>query len=46
LYASPNIICVTKSRRKKETGGACGTYGRQDGYIQGFGGKNLEKETT
>jgi hypothetical protein len=27
-------------------GGACGTYGRQDRYIQGFRGETCGKETT
>jgi hypothetical protein len=37
LYSSPNIIRVIKSRRMNEIGGACGTYGRQERCIQGFG---------
>jgi hypothetical protein len=36
LYASPNIICVIKSRRM--IGGSCGTFGRRDKCVQGFGG--------
>ena len=38
LYSSPNIIRVIKSRRK-ETGGACSTYGGEERCIQGYGGE-------
>ena len=33
LYSSPNIIQVIKSRTR------CGTYGLEQGCIQGFGGE-------
>jgi hypothetical protein len=36
LYASPNIIKVTKSRTM---GRACSTHGRDEKYIQDFGQK-------
>jgi hypothetical protein len=32
--------------KKNEMGGTRGTYGREDRYIQGFGGESLGKETT
>jgi len=31
---------------KNEMGAACGTYGRQERYMQGFGGKTRGNETT
>jgi len=33
VYSSPNLDQI----KKNETGGACGTYGRQETCIQGFG---------
>jgi hypothetical protein len=44
LYSSPNIIRQIKSRRM--VGGTCGTYGREEKSVQGFGGKARRKETT
>lgn len=38
LYSSPSIIRLIKSRI--ETDGVCGTYGREEGRIRDFGGKN------
>jgi len=32
--------------KKNEMGGARSTYGREDRYVQGFGGESLGKETT
>jgi hypothetical protein len=32
--------------QEDEMGGACGTYGREEDSIQGFGGKARRKETT
>jgi hypothetical protein len=32
--------------KKNEMGGPCGTYGRQDRCIQGFGGETYCKEAT
>jgi hypothetical protein len=37
LYSSPNVIQVIKS--SSEMGRACYSYGRQEEYIQGFGGE-------
>jgi hypothetical protein len=36
LYCSPNISRVIKSR-KKEIGGVCSMYGREESCIQGYG---------
>jgi hypothetical protein len=41
LYSSPDII-----RKVNEVGGACGTRGRGEKSVQGFGGKARKKETT
>jgi hypothetical protein len=38
LYSSPDIIRQIKSRRMR-VGGACGTHGRGEKCVQGFGGK-------
>jgi hypothetical protein len=35
-----------KSIKENEVGGACGTYGRGEESVQGFGGKAQRKETT
>jgi hypothetical protein len=43
LCPSPNIIRVIK---KNKMGGACGMYGGQEMFIQGFGGKICGKERT
>jgi hypothetical protein len=43
LYSSPDIIRHVKSN---EVGGACGTHGRGEKSVQGFGGKVRRKETT
>jgi len=32
--------------KENERGGACSTYGRQERWIQGFGGRNLTEKTT
>jgi hypothetical protein len=40
LYSSPDITRQVKSR------GACGTHGRGDKTVEGFGGKARRKETT
>jgi hypothetical protein len=37
-YSSLNIVWVIKSE-KNEMGGACSLYGREERYIQGFGGE-------
>jgi hypothetical protein len=41
LYSSPDVIRQVKSTEVKanEVGGACGTHGRGEKSIQGFGGK-------
>jgi hypothetical protein len=41
-------ISLGKSSQVKanEVGGACGTHGRGEKSVQGFGGKALRKETT
>jgi len=36
LYSTPSIIWAIK---KSDMSGACGTYGRQEECIQGFGGE-------
>jgi hypothetical protein len=41
LYSSPDIIRQVKAN---EVGGACGTYGRGEKSVQGFGGKARRKE--
>jgi hypothetical protein len=43
LYSSPDIISQVKAN---EVGGACGTHGRGQKSVQGFGGKARRKETT
>jgi hypothetical protein len=32
--------------KEEELGGACGTHGRVEESVQGFGGKSRRKETT
>jgi hypothetical protein len=43
LYSSPDIIRQVKAN---ELGGACGTNGRWEKIVQGFGGKAGKKEST
>jgi hypothetical protein len=43
LYSSPDIIRQVEAN---EVGGACGTHGRGEKSVQGFGGKAGRKETT
>jgi hypothetical protein len=43
LYSCPNIIRQVKAN---EVGGTCGTHGRGEKSVQGFGGKSRRKETT
>jgi hypothetical protein len=43
LYSSPDIISQVKAN---EVGGACGTHGRGEKSVQGFGRKVRRKETT
>jgi len=31
--------------KKNEMGGSCGTYGRQERFVEGFGGEMWGKET-
>ena len=38
------LTSIIRAIKKNEKGGACSTYGRQERYIQGFGGETLEKE--
>jgi hypothetical protein len=45
LYSSPDIIRQVKSRRMRWAG-TCGTHGRGEKNVQGFGGKARGKETT
>jgi hypothetical protein len=47
LYSSPDIIRQIKSSQVKanEVSGACGTRGRREKIVQGFGGKARRKET-
>jgi hypothetical protein len=45
LCSSPDIIKQIKSR-PNEVGRACGTYGRGEKSVQGFGGKARRKGTT
>jgi hypothetical protein len=42
------IICTHSADQVKvnEVGGACGTHGRGEKIVQGFGGKARRKETT
>jgi hypothetical protein len=42
LYLSPNIIRQIKSRRMNR---ACGTHGREEESVQGFGEKARRKDT-
>jgi len=44
LYATPYYR--GDEIKEDEMGGACGTYGGQDRYIQGFRGETWGKETT
>jgi hypothetical protein len=43
LYSFPDIIRQVKAN---EVGGACGTHGRGEKSVQGFGGKARRKDTT
>jgi hypothetical protein len=43
LYSSPDIIRQIKAN---EMGGPCGTHGRVEKSVQGFGGKARRRETT
>jgi hypothetical protein len=43
LYSSPDIIRQVKAN---EVGRACGTHGRGEKSVQGFGGKARRKKTT
>jgi hypothetical protein len=43
LYSSLDIIRQVKAN---EVGGACGTHGRGEKCVQGFGGKAQRIETT
>jgi hypothetical protein len=43
LYSSPDII---RQVQASEVGGACGTHGRGEKIVRGFGGKARGKETT
>jgi hypothetical protein len=43
LYSIPDIIRQVKAN---EVGGACGTNGRGEKSVQGFGGKAPKKEIT
>jgi hypothetical protein len=45
LYSLPDIIRRIKIT-ENEVGGACGTHGRGEKRVQGFGGKVQRKETT
>jgi hypothetical protein len=45
LSSSPGIIRQIKSRRI-EVGRACGTHGRGEKRVEGFGGKARRKKTT
>jgi hypothetical protein len=45
LYSSPDVIRQIKSRRMR-WGRACGTHGRGEKRVQGFGGKASRKKTT
>jgi hypothetical protein len=40
------IILCSDQIKNNEMGGACGTYGRQERFIRGFGGETLMKEAT
>jgi hypothetical protein len=40
LYSSPDII-----RQENDVGRACGTHGRGEKRVQGFGGKARRKKT-
>ena len=44
LHSSAKIIQVSKSE-KNEMGGACGTYGGEEGCIEYFGGNPRERGT-
>jgi hypothetical protein len=48
LYSYPGIIRQVKSSQVKanEVSRACGTQGRGEKSVQGFGGKARRKETT
>jgi hypothetical protein len=43
LYSSTDIISQVKAN---EVGGTCGTHGRGEKNVQGFGGKARRKEAT
>jgi hypothetical protein len=45
LCSSPNISWQIKIK-ENEVGGTCGTHGRGQESVQGFGGKSRRKETT
>jgi hypothetical protein len=41
-----NFSVVSSTYKANEVGGACGTHGRGEKSVQGFGGKARRKETT
>jgi hypothetical protein len=45
LYSSPDISRQIKIK-ENEVGRACGTHGRGEKSVQGFGGKARRKEST
>jgi hypothetical protein len=40
------VFCFVTQVKANEVGGACGTHGRGEKSVQGFGGKARSKETT
>jgi hypothetical protein len=45
LYSSPDTRII-RQVKANEVGGACGTHGRGEKSVQGFGGKARRKENT
>jgi hypothetical protein len=45
LYSSPDIVKADQIK-ENEMGRACGTHGRGEKRVEGFGGKAQRKETT
>jgi hypothetical protein len=46
IICTHSQISLASQVKANEVGGACGTHGRGEISVQGFGGKALRKETT
>jgi hypothetical protein len=46
MICTPHLVLFGDKIEKNEMGGACGTYGGEEGHIRGFDGEIGRKETT